>query len=172
MSTITLCLHAAIYTTTRRRRSTTPTALHTPREREGERERESASGRASWSCVAIVTYWRVSVVLAGAAVRAYLVCLCRAAGGPHKLHDGHEHSDDEAADQHHEDAPDVLHAQTCGGTEELCTQFEQHGQRGNGRAVCKDIHMHDTHTDICDYPGTHIGHRKSPGHDEIASTGS
>lgn len=45
---------------------------------------------------------------------AYLISLRRAARRPYKLHDGHKHGDDEAADQHHEDAPNVLHAQTCG----------------------------------------------------------
>lgn len=43
-------------------------------------------------------------------MKVYLVRLCAAAGRPNELHDGHEDGDDEAADQHHEDAPDVLHA--------------------------------------------------------------
>lgn len=43
-------------------------------------------------------------------MKVYLVRLGTAAGRPNELHDGHEDGDDEAADQHHEDAPDVLHA--------------------------------------------------------------
>ena len=46
-------------------------------------------------------------------MKVYLVRLGGAARRPHELHDGHEDGDDEAADQHHEDAADVLHAETC-----------------------------------------------------------
>lgn len=58
------------------------------------------------------TYWGVSVGSARAGMGAYLIGLCRAACRPHKLHYGHKHGNDEATDQHHEDAPNVLHAQT------------------------------------------------------------
>ena len=57
------------------------------------------------------TYWGVSVGSAWAGMGAYLIGLCRAARWPHKLHNGHKHGYDEATDQHHEDAPNVLHAQ-------------------------------------------------------------
>lgn len=58
------------------------------------------------------TYWGVSVGSARAGMGAYLIGLCWAARRPHELHDGHEHGNDEATDQHYEDAPNVLHAQT------------------------------------------------------------
>lgn len=58
------------------------------------------------------TYWGVSVGSARAGMGAYLIGLCRAPCRPHKLHNGHKHGNNEATDQHHEDAPNVLHAQT------------------------------------------------------------
>ena len=64
--------------------------------------------------VAMGTYWRVSVAAAGpvAGVKAYLISLRRTPHRPHKLHDGHEHGNNEATDEDHEDPSDVLHAQT------------------------------------------------------------
>lgn len=41
----------------------------------------------------------------------YLVRLGGAACRPHKLHDGHEDGNDEAANQNHKDPADVLHAE-------------------------------------------------------------
>jgi len=63
---------------------------------------------------AMVTYWGVSVGSAWAGMGAYLIDLCRVTCGPHKLHDGHKHGNDEPTDQHDKDAPNVLHAQTWG----------------------------------------------------------
>lgn len=76
--------------------------------------REKQNNQKGWH-VAMVTYWGVSVGSAWAGMGAYLIGLCGAACGPNKLHDGHKHSNDQTTDQHHEDAPDVLHAQTCAG---------------------------------------------------------
>lgn len=45
-------------------------------------------------------------------VKVYLVRLSAPTRRPHKLHDGHEDGDDEAADQNHEDPTDVLHPET------------------------------------------------------------
>lgn len=45
----------------------------------------------------------------------HLLGLSGAARSPHELHDGYEDGDEEAADKHHKDAPNVLHAQAWGG---------------------------------------------------------
>lgn len=59
--------------------------------------------------VGVVTYSWVSVVSDGAGVRAYLICLGRAARGPHKLHNGYKNSYYEPTYQHNKYPADILH---------------------------------------------------------------
>lgn len=42
----------------------------------------------------------------------YLACLSGVASWPHKLHDGHKHSYDEATNQNYKDPANILHAET------------------------------------------------------------
>lgn len=109
--------------------SPTQTHTHTNTEHHCQKGWREATG----------TYWGVSVGSARAGMRAYLIGLCRATCGPHKLHNGHKHSNNEAADQDHKDASDVLHAQTWKST------------RGNKQAtVSASIYAPHTH---CPGPG-------------------
>lgn len=94
------------------------------------------------------TYWGVSAGSARAGMGAYLISLRWATRRPHKLHDGHKYGDDETADQHHKDAPNVLHAQTWEERAWDTSALQDHNSRDVSTNHC-ELKCHQPYETFC-----------------------